>query len=271
MVMLPALVMAQFRPYGSNKSVHKSKIKKSHWDAGVALGPAFALTDVGGIGQQRRPSILDVQLRKTQMSYGGFARYKIMPINFGIYGGLHYSKIAGDDKLSVNTSRYIRGKSFTNNIVDFVARFEYYIPVTRFISYPVDIYVSTGINLFYHKPVLYEDPEDIYNPKGVKQPYSNIQLGTPFSAGAFYTFDNNIRAGLDVCWRKTYTDYLDGFTRPASKGNDGFFTVTANVSYVLSDVNKGRMSSYKKPSYYKKSKFSKRKLGRKRFHSRPKY
>lgn len=272
LIILPVVAFSQFRPYGSaSKKVKKSKIKKSHFDVGVFTGTIFALTDIGGTGDKRRPSIMDVQIKETQLTYGVFGRYKFLPANMALYGGLQYGKLSGDDKLSINTSRYLRNKSFTNNIIDFTIRYEYYLPLVKFFYVPLDVYASTGLNLFYHKPILKENFTDDYIASNVVQPFKNFQVGTPFSFGATYTFPANIKSGLDVCWKKTYTDYLDGFTRPASKGMDGYFTITASASYIITNVNSGRMYSYKKPSYYKKSKFSKRKMTRKRFKSRSKF
>lgn len=271
LTLIPIVGFSQFRPYGAGSKTKKSKIKKSHFDVGVFTGPIFALTDIGGTGDKRRPSIMDIQLKETNLTYGVFGRFKILPANMAVSASLQYGKLSGDDKLSINTSRYNRNKSFENNIIDLTTRYEYYLPLVRYFYIPLDVYVSTGLNFFYHKPILHEELTDGDVPIGLRQPYKNFQVGTPFSFGATYTLPANIRTGLDICWKKTYTDYLDGFTRPASKGMDGYFAVTASVSYIISDVNSNRMSSFKKPSYYKKSKFTKRKVSRHRFKSRPKY
>ena len=34
-------------------------------------------------------------------------------------------------------------------------------------------------------------------------------------------------------WRKTFTDYIDGFTRPWSKGKDSYVVTTVNLSYKM--------------------------------------
>lgn len=268
---IPSIAFSQFRSYyGVKKQTRKSKIKKSHLDAGVVVGPIFSLTDIGGSGTKKRPLFLDIQYGQTQFFYGAFARYRILPIDVAISTGIYHGTLSGSDLLSPGTSRYLRGFSFTNSITEWTTKGEYFLPISKFTMSRFDYYVGLGATLLFHNPKLsMPDSAENLNPPGLV--YKKGQLAIPMSAGVVYTFPNNMfRVGLDVSWRKTFTDYLDGFTRPWAKHKDSYMMATVNGSYIIGKVGKSYNSH--KPSYYKAGKKkSSYKRKRKKRRSSPKY
>lgn len=197
------------------------------FDFGVITGTSHSLTDIGGSGSTAKPLFLDIQFKTTSLNAGGFARYKVNNY-FAVNSSLHYGRISGDDKLSpVETSRHKRGFSFTNQIYEFSALAEFYVP--KYYRTPWDFYGYTGVAVFYHNPQLVIPAGASHTPES----FSKIQPAIPFGLGVSYSLSNNIRIGYDVGYRKTFFDHLDGFTRPASRGNDSYFFNSIRVSYYL--------------------------------------
>lgn len=231
----------------------KRRLKPNEkFEFGINLGSGNSLTDIGGTKEKAQPLFLDVQFSKTTLSPGFFLRYRIKPY-FAVSGGFDYIKLSGDDKLSpVGSGRYNRGKSFKNNVFELNAKTEFYAaPFTN--NSPLDFYAFVGIGGIFHNPKLNDDKIDIYD--SVNVDYSKLQPIIPIGLGFKFKFDYFI-IGYEVGWRKTYTDYLDGFTRPFSKGNDSYFVNSIKLSWYM-------------PQFQKTMKYSKRKVFR--FDNRRKY
>ena len=221
-------------PGGGRRPIQRSRrsmaIQPSGFDFGINIGTAHSLTDIGGTHWSSRPSFLDTQLSATSINLGAFGRYKINPL-LAVTASANYGKIGGADSLSgENSSRYRRDFYFTNNILEFALRGELYLP-KAIPSNPFDLYGFVGFAMFYHDPDL-----RVPNPENYEfAEYNNIQPAIPMGIGAFYTFPNNLRIGYEIGWRKTFFDYLDGFTRPASQGMDSYYFGKVKISYFLPD------------------------------------
>jgi hypothetical protein len=238
--------------FSSNKNKHKyGGNKYTEYDGGLTIGSASSLTDVGGKKWAGRDFfMLDNQFNTTNLAVGLWAR-KRLDKHFAINASLDYAKISGSDLFSPGTSRSGRGKTFSNNIIELAGRCEYFLPKNRHLHSPLDYYGYAGLNVFYHNPnVVDTNPEEAILTAAEPPSYSKIQLGIPIGIGFYYTFTNLVRVGMDIGYRKTFTDYLDGFTRPASQGNDCYFFTMVNVSYVFKASSRTKMSAYR--NYSKK-------------------
>ncbi|MDP4266566.1 MAG: DUF6089 family protein [Bacteroidota bacterium] len=208
---------------------------------GLSFGSTNSLTDIGGTSFQRSPLFFDTQWSETHLSYGAFFRCMFSE-TFALNTTFNYSKLSGADSLNPKTtSRYYRGKYFEDNILEFGIRAEYFLPVRSDISFikqgsELAYYTFLGTSLFYMDPNLGGktdkiDLEETAN-KGLN-PYRNFQFAIPMGLGIIFNLTDEIYLGLDIGWHKTFTDYLDGFTRPASKGNDSFITTNFNICYKI--------------------------------------
>jgi hypothetical protein len=233
---------------GSRNVISKTKSSESRKGAveidmsiGFSLGFTNSLTEIGGLRAERSPLFFDVQLSHTHISYGGFFRMMFSE-TFGLNTTFCYAKLSGADTLSPRTSgRYWRKKSFDNTIIELGTRAEYFIPhhsnISGLIRNSELIYYGyLGIAGFYHDPDLRGTPDkydmQMIQKNGIK-PYSNFQVAIPMGIGILCNISEDIYVGFDIGWRKTFTDYLDGFTRPWSKGNDSYFITNFNISYQL--------------------------------------
>lgn len=231
LMIFPVDILAQSQPpYGKPRkplfpSRRSQALERTGWDFGISIGAANSLTDIGGGADESRPLFLDAQIKTTSLSAGAFARYQFSPL-LALKTAVGYVHIHGADSLSpVGSSRYNRDFYFENEIFELALTAEVYLP--KVVSYsPLDIYGFAGIGMFYHNPQLTVPNPYIF----VKDDYSLLQPVIPMGAGVSYTFFKRYRIGYEITWRKTFTDYLDGFTRPASKGNDSYFFNTFTLS-----------------------------------------
>lgn len=137
--------------------------------------------------------------------------------------GLMYGRISGDDALAGAGSeearfRQNRNMNFRNDlleasgvvIVDLIENRNNYLKRPDFVPY-----VFIGLAGFYNnpkgadangnyvalQPLLVEDQ---------MKTFSNTQFSIPFGGGIRYRINRNFDASLEIGWRKTFTDYLDG-------------------------------------------------------------
>lgn len=264
MLIIPAVVFSQGKhkrkkhhrksspKFSSNKNKHKyGGNKYTEYDGGLTIGTASSLTDIGGTKYEGRNFfMLDNQFNTTSLAVGLFARKRLNK-HFAVNASLDYAKLSGSDLDSPGTSRENRGKLFTNNIYELSAKCEYFLPKNRHLHSPLDYFGYLGLGVFYHNPKIVDtNPEEAILSTTKPASFSKIQLSIPMGIGFYYTFPNYLRVGMDIGYRKTFTDYLDGFTRPASSGNDCYFFTMINVAYVFKASSRTKMSAYR--NYSKK-------------------
>jgi hypothetical protein len=196
----------------------------SGWEFGAGGGVAYSLTDASGTSLDKKASFLNTQWSTADLNTGFFARYKIDRIS-AVNTTFHYARINGADSLAGRT----RGFYFSNQIMELAVRYEVFVPFPALI--PVDLYGFIGAAAFYHNPVLY-----VPNPAPAdftRDEYSLIQPAMPVGFGISYSYNDFIKIGYEMGWRKTFFDHLDGFTRPWSKGNDSYYFNSLNFTFVL--------------------------------------
>lgn len=224
-----------------------------NFDYGIKLGGANYLGDIGGLEQERRDFIMDMQLGKTSWIVGGYARYKFSR-SIGGNLSVNYGNIQGDDALSTNMARNSRNLRFKNKILEISARAEYYIFEANDVGgrgrYWLDLktFAHFGISGFNHNPKGSFDGSSwtALQPLQTEEVfYSKWQIGVPVGVGMFFTFKNKHRIGWDVTWTVTFTDYLDDisteFKQNPFDGNIGNQSGLSNAEQdVLGSFNVGQ-------------------------------
>lgn len=205
------------------------------WEFGGNIGTSHSLTEIGGSKNDSRGFIMDTQFEATSINIGAFGRYRFdywlaAEVNF------NYASISGADSLSpIGSSRYNRGFYFNNNIYELAAKAIGYAPRINH-KIPLDIYAYLGVAGFYHNPSLSVPDPSNYD----FEEFSNYQIALPMGLGAYYIFEQQYKLGLEIGWRKTFTDYLNGFTRPASKGYDSYYFTAIRFSYFINKQKRNR-------------------------------
>lgn len=195
------------------------------WNIGGNIGSAYSLTDVSGSSIDQRPGFLNTQWNTMSLNLGGFARYRFHE-NFAVNTSLNYARLHGADSLAGRA----RGFYFNNTIVEMAVTYEVYAPIST-PGFPIDIYGFIGLAWFYHNPDL-TVPEPAPADFTWDQ-YSSFQPAIPIGFGFNYIFNQGLTLGYEVGWRKTFFDYLDGFTRPWSKASDSYYFASLKVSYYI--------------------------------------
>ena len=157
--------------------------------------------------------------KRTKPAVGLSLNYEVSD-RFMLRTGLNLAKVEGGDQYSGSTLlRQIRNLSFTSNITEFnlmgeLTTFNLYnirwspyffggIAVYHFNPYVKD---STGAKVFL-RPLSTEGQGLSIYPE--RKPYNLTQLAIPFGGGIKYNINENIRLGLEIGFRRLFTDYLD--------------------------------------------------------------
>ncbi|MDI9342422.1 MAG: DUF6089 family protein [Sediminibacterium sp.] len=186
------------------------------WDFGITAGASNYLGDIGGKEKTRRDFVADMKLAKTRWNGGLFARYRWYD---DVYFRLNanYIRVEGDDKLSSNPGRRFRNLSFRNDIFEgnVCAEWHFFedkeLTVATKNSWAFNSYAFFGAGVFYHNPKTFYKGKWVnlrpLRTEGVK--YKKFVMDIPLGVGLFFTYNRRHRFGFDMCWRKTFTDYID--------------------------------------------------------------
>lgn len=195
----------------------------------VSMGASGFLGDLGGrnkVGKDFSPVDLDFPATKT--AFGAGYRYKIEKW-FAVSGKFNYLRIQGNDALTTEQFRNNRNLNFKSNIFEVSARVElgfgssksgnrYGIKKTlgrRMKGVSHGVFGFVGVGGFYFNPKSLSgvklkplNTEGQGLPGGAKK-YSNYSISIPMGILYRCTFQKVWTVGAELCWRKTFTDYID--------------------------------------------------------------
>lgn len=212
-----------------------------HWEGGVSLGIANAITDIASSRPGEQASLFDVDARGTMPALAVYGRYHTGRL-VALKSSFSAIWVKGNDIWSSEIEIAERGKSFSNAVYEASLLGEFYLPrsITNlkkdFTSFWLDLYLFSGVTAFYHDPKLTGPVIDDYDEViiNANNLYNNYQIAIPVGAGLNFNLYNQWTLGLDFNFRYTFFDYLDGFRRPYSNRNDFYFTGNFNVGYIIS-------------------------------------
>jgi hypothetical protein len=189
-------------------------------DFGLNLGGSTYIGEIGdpGItdGLFENPFPLYITPDQARYNVGFFYRYNFTR-NIAARFEANWVRIAGADSLSDSPARLGRNLSFRTDIFEFSLMGEYAWWVKEDISrksridFRADVHAGIGYALY--NPMAQLDGK-WYNlrplaTEGIENEYGTGTLIVPFGAGFSWTFNKKIRAGMDLTYRFTFTDYLD--------------------------------------------------------------
>ncbi len=217
------------------------------WEAGFSVGAANSMTDIAASKTQTQASITDVYFRGLSPALSVYSRYRFSKA-FSLRGNINALLLRGNDRWSPNLEIVSRGKSFTNSIFETNLLTEFYLPKNElrpkldFNSNLLDLFVFAGISAFYHSPKVDGPIIDDFDADLLEREnaYNNIQMAIPLGVGLQWTMAQRWVLGLDVNFRYTFFDYLDGFRRPYSNRNDYFFTSNVSFGYIIGSRRSGK-------------------------------
>ena len=187
-----------------------------NWDIGAQVGASNYLGEMGGAASTRRDFVADMKIKKTEYTFGGFARYKFSSL---ISAQIAYNmvQIDGEDASSTNPGRVGRNLSFRDDIQELALTaqiFFYDVPdLGHTYRYKNDfkMYAFGGVAGFYYNPKAYYQGEWValrpLETEGVS--YGKFNVAIPVGLGFLFTINKHHRIGWEFNWRTTFTDYLD--------------------------------------------------------------
>lgn len=187
-------------------------------DAGIQLGGANYLGEIGGGADEGRSFLLDMNLEQTDFAISGFFRYGINR-NVAIKFSASYARIGGADSLSENPARIGRNLSFRTDLIEAAVVGEYVFYQNRDIfpnaqdQIKFRTYGFAGLGLLLYYPFAKQN-EDWFSlrplqTEGRENAYSTATLILPLGGGIDFSFQKKFRLGLEVGYRISFTDYLD--------------------------------------------------------------
>lgn len=162
----------------------------------------------------------NLSLDQALFSFGGWLSYEFSN-KLMLRAGLHYAQVNAQDKYQSNPLTRLRNLSFATNILEGHAAGEFhFLGMQERIISP---YVMAGVAVFHFNPYAYA-PLPAGNKVFLKplstegqgltgfpdrKPYSLTQFAVPFGAGVRMKLTDRIGAGIEISYRKTFTDYID--------------------------------------------------------------
>ncbi len=202
-------------------------------EAGLNFGPTFFLGDLGGHAGYGTKFIKDVNLPLTKLMKGAFV--SVYPNDWlGIRVAGQYTYVEGRDDI-INTKgvnelwRKQRNLDFKSNMWEAYTAVEIY-PTMLFKKYDdydplIKPYVFLGVGVFHFDPMgsltdangnttwyklqpLHTEGEG-FPQYPDRKPYKLTQVNIPLGGGLKIRLSDRVNTGLELLYRKTFTDYLD--------------------------------------------------------------
>lgn len=197
--------------------------KRNRYEFSFGVGASNFLGELGGANQVGTHYFKDFEWSLTNFAASIGLRYKLSNY-FALNSHLTYGRISGDDKLTNEFFRHYRNLNFYSSIYELNINFEgayqeeqigrlYHLRGHHGAKHGYEIYTYG----FVGAGVFYFDPRTEYRGHTYRlQPletegskYSLVQLCIPIGIGFKYTLDQLWGVGLELGFRKTFTDYLD--------------------------------------------------------------
>lgn len=150
-----------------------------------------------------------------QAHFGGGAglTYDISP-RFSVRGAVLFSRLSADDKLGRNKFRNL---NFTTNLSEFQLAGQFYILPLE--SHSLTPYIFGGIAFYHINPYTYDTAGAKYflqplstegqGIAGGPKAYKSNNVSIPFGGGVKLSLTEDLNVGIEVGFRKTFTDYID--------------------------------------------------------------
>ncbi|MBC8034573.1 MAG: hypothetical protein H7Y03_10530 [Chitinophagaceae bacterium] len=200
-------------------------------DAGISIGPANLLGDLGGNTGRGTAFLKDNNFSQTKLMVGGHLTFNVkdwlsyrLAVNFG--------SVQGDDNIikgkgGLEEARKARGLNVKSPIIEALVMAEIY-PTVLLEDFPEDVYHKVrpygviGIGGFYFNPKG-QDPAtgEWIALKGLRtegqgfqeypsrKEYKLLQVNIPMGIGVKYFVSERASISLEILHRITFTDYID--------------------------------------------------------------
>jgi Domain of unknown function (DUF6089) len=203
-------------------------------EIGLNFGPTFFLGDLGGKVGKGTTFIKDLNFQLTKLMKGAFVT--VYPNEWmGFRLAAQYTYVEGIDSI-ISTHgvdelwRKQRNLDFKSNMWEVYAAMEFFpLQYIRRDDYDYEPrfrpYIFAGVGMFHYNPkgsltdqngnVTWHELQPLHTEgQGFaeypdRKNYKLTQMNLPYGAGFKYLVSGNINLGLELLYRKTFTDYID--------------------------------------------------------------
>ncbi len=145
---------------------------------------------------------------------GGFGISYDITDHLSVQSALTFGTLSANDKYGRNKARNL---NFTTGLTDVSVGVQYFMtPISEHILTP---YVFAGLAIYHFNPYTHDTSgvKTFLRPQSTegegfipgKNYYNLTQLAIPFGAGVKFSLSDNVNVGLEMGYRKLFTDYLD--------------------------------------------------------------
>jgi hypothetical protein len=140
----------------------------------------------------------------------------------GVKLGMAYGRISGNDENSSRDYANLRNLSFTSDIIEGHLLVEWMILglQPRMLKKRFSPYIASGVSIYRHNPkAFYQGQWYDLQPLGTegqgtsaypeREPYKLRQFAIPIIGGVKFALKERWSLGVEIGFRKTFTDYLD--------------------------------------------------------------
>ncbi|MES2429756.1 MAG: DUF6089 family protein [Bacteroidota bacterium] len=207
--------------------------QKASVEIGVTFGPSFFLGDLGGNKGVGTRFLKDLNLELTKLMKGGFVTFN--PNEWlGFRVGAQYTYIEGRDEIIKNSggqelTRKQRNLDFRSNVWEVYTAIEFcptaYMLRNSENETRLRPYFFAGVGAFHFNPQgsLTDEAGNVkwYDLKPLRtegqgmeeypdrKQYKLTQINVPMGGGIKYFVSPKVNIGLEVAYRKSFTDYID--------------------------------------------------------------
>jgi opacity protein-like surface antigen len=185
----------------------------------AASGQRFHVGVFGGLAAYNGDLTDKIYPKKvTNGAIGITANYELTD-NIMLRAGYTYAIVGGADRFSKDQELINRNLSFETKLNEFSLVGEYYLQ--NLYDHRWSPYAFAGLAVYKYNPYAYDPANNKVYLKPLstegqglagyndRKPYHLTQVALPFGAGVKFAVNNDIHIGLEVGFRKLFTDYLD--------------------------------------------------------------
>jgi opacity protein-like surface antigen len=215
----------------------------------VVLAQRFHLGVFGGLAAYNGDLTDKIFPKKvTNGAIGITGNYELTD-NIMLRAGYTYSIVGGADRFSEDPELRARNLAFETALSEFTLVGEYYL--LNLYENRFSPYAFAGLAVYHFNPYAYNgNTQKIFlkplstEGQGLpgypeKTPYSLTQMAIPFGGGVKFAVTDNLHLGLEVGFRKLFTDYFDDVSTTYADPNDllvGRGQLAVDMSYRGDDV-----------------------------------
>jgi hypothetical protein len=246
--------------------------KKYRKEVIVQIGASGFLGDLGGrntIGQDYSP--VDLEFAATKPAVSSAFRYKLNK-NINWQSSFNYLLLSGSDDLTSEQYRNNRNLSFKSNVFELATRVEFGISsfkrtgiynlrkslIHRNKSRAYELIGFIGVGAFYFNPKA-KDPttgnfvalQPLHTEgqglEGGPKQYKKIAISMPIGVALHVILNKYWSVGLEYCYRKTFTDYIDDVST-SYYDKTALADAYGPTSALMSDLSKGDIPGASSPA-----------------------